>query len=121
MSTANKKESTKGKRYSASQKKEVVDFVEKYNADNGRGGQSAAAAKFGVSQLTISSWLKSSGAPALKKGAKGVKGAKAAKGASKGGINAKLSSLLALGTQIEKAEKELAQLKAKFNSIKASL
>lgn len=44
--------------YSDEQKSEVVKFVNAYNADHGRGGQPEAASKFGVSQLTIASWLK---------------------------------------------------------------
>lgn len=69
-----------GIRYTDSQKQEIVAFVAKYNAANGRGGQSAASAKYKVTPLTISGWLKSAGvkAPKAKKAAKKV--AKAAKG-----------------------------------------
>jgi len=129
MSTNTKKATTKGKRYSSEQKQEIVDFVNGFNADNGRGGQSAASKKFGISQLTVASWLKNAGsAPAApaKRGPKPGKAAAAktaaAAGSSKsGGISGKLSALLALGNEIEKAENSLAQLKAKFDSIKASL
>ncbi|MCB1133817.1 MAG: hypothetical protein KDN05_22045 [Verrucomicrobiae bacterium] len=76
MSTKSKAAS-KGTRYTPEQKQEVVDFVNQYNADNGRGGQSAAARKFNISQLTISAWLKKFG----KKSAKPAK--KAAKKAAK--------------------------------------
>jgi phosphoserine phosphatase len=117
MSTSSKKAS-KGKRYSAEEKADIVAFVEKHNADNGRGGQSAAAKKFGISQLTISSWLKSSGAPAgAKRGRKPGSG-KAAKG---GSFSAKLGALSALAAQIDKAEADLEKLKAKFQSLKAGL
>lgn len=90
MSTKNKKSSATGVRYTDAQKKEVVDFVSQYNSKNGRGGQSAASNKFKVTPLTISAWIKASGAPATaKKGAKAapvkavkaVKPAKAAKAA----------------------------------------
>lgn len=129
-SNATPKTSQKGKRYTDAEKKEVVEFVETYNAENGRGGQSAAAAKFSVSQLTVAGWLKSAGSSAAsKKGksAKGAKAAKAVKGAkvsvksSGSGFNAKLSTLLALSNEIEQTEKELVKLKAKFKSLKASL
>jgi hypothetical protein len=84
MSTKNKKSSATGVRYTDAQKKEVVDFVSQYNSKNGRGGQSSASSKFKVTPLTISAWIKASGAPApAKKGAKAapVKAAKAAKAA----------------------------------------
>lgn len=119
MSTSNKK-TTKGKRYTAEEKNEILGFVEKHNAENGRGGQSAAAKKFGISQLSIASWLKSSGVAASAK--RGRKGAAVAKGAvSKGSFSKKLNELSAIANQIDKAEAELAKLRAKFNSLKAGL
>ena len=125
MSTSIKK-TTKGKRYSADEKKDIVAFVQKYNADNGRGGQSAASKKYGISQLSVSSWLKSSGeaAPAVaaKRGRKPGSVNKVKATASKGGsYSVKLGELSALATQIDKAEAELGKLKAKFQSLKAGL
>jgi transposase-like protein len=120
MSTNNKKGAGKGKRYTDAEKKEIIAYVEKVNAEKGRGGQSAAAKKFGISQLTISSWLKagiSGGRAAASTSAAPAKGGAAARG----GISSKLSTLLALGNEIEKAERELTKMKAKFNSVKASL
>lgn len=131
-----------GTRYTDAQKQEVVDFVASYNAANGRGGQSQASAKFGVSPLTVMAWLKASGAPkaAPKVAAKPAKEAKATKAAKTakvsapstasatsapvtraGSFTARLDSLVALNRQIEKAEVELAALKSKFASAKASL
>ena len=49
MSKSTKKKVVRGKRYTAEEKSKVVAFVEEYNAANGRGGQSAASAKFGTS------------------------------------------------------------------------
>jgi len=122
MSTNNKKGAGKGKRYTDAEKKEIIAYVEKVNAEKGRGGQSAAAKKFGISQLTISSWLKAgisggSAAASTSTSAAPAKGGAAARG----GISSKLSTLLALGNEIEKAERELTKMKAKFNSVKASL
>jgi len=93
MSTKNKKSGkapSTGIRYTDAQKKEIVDFVAQYNATNGRGGQSAASAKYSVTPLTISGWLKSAGvkAPKAKKAAKKV-AKKAVKKAAKGGKNKK--------------------------------
>ena len=115
-------------RYTAEQKKEVVDFTVAYNATNGRGGQSAAAAKFQVSPITVMAWLKAAGVKASpKKGKKAAKApkapkaAKAAKVSSSDGFDAKLGALLALSKEIAKSETALAQLKGKFSSLKASL
>jgi transposase-like protein len=110
MSTSNKKDIVRGKRYTAEEKSKIVSFVESHNAANGRGGQSAAAKKFGVSQLTVSSWLKGAGTSA-----------RSSKASGKGGIQGKLSALLTLGQDISKLEKELAAKRAKFDAIKASL
>lgn len=53
MPKAKKKEAKrKVKRYSAAEKKEILDFITK----KGRGGQTKAVAKYGVTAATISSW-----------------------------------------------------------------
>lgn len=123
-----------GTRYTPEQKKAVTDFVVAYNIENGRGGSSTAVKKFGVSPLTVIAWLKAAGvkgssnkakkivkAPKEPKAPKGTKAAKNVGGATSGGSSAKLSSMLSLSGQIDKAEAELASLKAKFSSLKASL
>lgn len=50
----------KGKRYTEQEKSEILAFVAEVNKKNKRGGQKAASEKFGISPLTISSWLKKS-------------------------------------------------------------
>ncbi|GAA5131284.1 hypothetical protein JIN84_06560 [Luteolibacter yonseiensis] len=116
----------KKSRYSDDQKKEVTDFVVAYNAANGRGGASTASKKFGISPLTVVAWLGAAGVSS--KGGKKAAPAKASKAAKapkaavvSGGLNAKLTSLLALSNQIDKAEAELAKLKSRFASLKAAL
>jgi transposase-like protein len=110
MSTSTKKDIVRGKRYTAEEKSKIVAFVESHNAANGRGGQSAAAKKFGVSQLTVSGWLKGSGSSA-----------RGSKAGGKGSMQSKLATLLTLGQEISKLEKELAAKRTKFDAIKASL
>lgn len=116
-----------GVRYTAEQKKEVVDFVASYNVANGRGGQSSAAAKYGISPLTVMAWLKNSGISGGAKKGKAPKAAKApavAKAAAPSvsvGFDAKLSALSALSKEIAKTEADLASLIAKFNAAKAAL
>lgn len=109
MSTTNKKNIVRGKRYTADEKNKIIAFVESHNVANGRGGQSAAAKKFGVSQLTVSGWLKGAG----------VSGR--GKSGGKGSMQNKLAILLTLGQEIAKLDKELSSKRAKFESIKASL
>lgn len=141
----------KGKRYSDEEKQEVVDFVLSHNASNGRGGQTAAAEKYGVSQLTISSWLKKTGAKSdRKKSTKSTKEPKSAsaksttgkrmgrppgkKNAAKvaasvasstsqsgGSISSKLKELMSLGQQIDQQEAQLSKLRNQFDSLKGSL
>ncbi|MCW1921083.1 transposase [Luteolibacter arcticus] len=54
--SAKKTVASKGKRYSEQEKAEILAFIE----SQGRGGQSKAAKKYGVSPLTLSSWRKKS-------------------------------------------------------------
>ncbi len=102
----------KGRRYTAKEKADIIAFVDKVNAEKGRGGQSAASKKYKISPLTISSWIRA-----------GAGGATLATGgaAVAGPIGKKLSKLQALHDQIAKAEKDLAKLKAQFNSLKSAL
>ena len=118
-----------GTRYTDEQKQEVVDFTVAYNEANGRGGQSKAAAKFGVSPLTVMAWLKSAGvkggakkvAVKAPKATKAAKPAKVAKSSSGSDFDSKLSALQALRKEIASAEAALDKLNAKFDSLKASL
>ena len=110
------------KRYTDEQKQEVVDFVIAVNASKGRGGLSAATQKFGISPISISSWAKKSGVKSAKppvsaKPAKPAKPAKAVKALpAKSGLSA--TSIVALGSQIAKAEAELAKLKVMIRTLK---
>ncbi len=104
----------RGKRYSAEEKSKVVTFVNEYNAKNGRGGQLTAAKKFSISQLTISTWLKKSGGKAaVKASGKSI--------SNTGNMQKKLGTLLSLGKEIEKLERDLKIKRTQFNTIKASL
>lgn len=105
---------SKGRRYSLKEKQEIIAYVDKVNAEKGRGGQSAACKKYNLSPLTISSWVRSGitangDAPAL------------SAGASAGPIGKKLAQLQSLHDQIVKAEKELGKLRSQFNALKGAL
>lgn len=103
----------KGRRYSNKEKAEIIAFVDKVNADKGRGGQSAASKKYKISPLTISSWIRAgagSSAPVSVGGA-----------VATGPIGRKLTQLQALHDQIERSEREIAKLKNQFNALKSAL
>lgn len=104
------KKASKGKRYSANEKAKIVAFVHAVNSEKGRGGATAATKKFGVSGLTVSSWMKGE---AMGKGN--------ATGASKGGSNKILVQLTELDRKIAEKRKELAALEQKFENLKEKL
>jgi hypothetical protein len=129
--------SNKGKRYSAKEREEILAFVASVNEAKGRGGQTAAAAKYKVSPLTIGNWFKQSGASPKRKNAK-VKAAKApkagkttkAKAASAAKAPAKatassfavnLRRLADLHEQIQKTEGQLTKLRAEYGVLKGKL
>ena len=103
----------KGRRYTAKEKADIIAYVDKINAEKGRGGQSAASKKYKISPLTISSWIRSGagGGGAIVSGGAAVAGP----------IGKKLSKLQALHDQIARAEKDLAKLKVQFNALKSAL
>ncbi len=124
------KKTTKGKRYSVEEKQEIIDYVAQINAEKGRGGQTEASKKFGVSPLTISTWIKKGGAtkaakpgrkPGRKAGSKpGRKPASAGRSA-KGNIGSVLEQLASLDAEIVAKRQELSDLESKFQSLKNSL
>lgn len=48
----------RGPRKTESEKAEILAFIRKHDAENGRGGQTAAKKEFGVSLLTLGKWIK---------------------------------------------------------------
>lgn len=111
------KKSAKGKRYTPEEKQKVVDFVQEANSEKGRGGVTAAVKKFGISALTISSWIKSSGGAAAP--AKGRKAGNADAGSSSRGKL--LDKLGSLDREIAKRRKELSDLESTFQKLKGQL
>lgn len=114
-------------RYTQDQKDKVVAFVIKHNEANGRGGQSAAVAKFKINPITVASWLKSAGVktPGKKRGAKGGKKAVAPKQKSVkksvkkskkvgGSVGAVLNRLQAIQVEIDSLQAEFNELKLKI-------
>lgn len=106
----------KGKRYSAEEKQQILDFVAEVNGEKGRGGQSAAAKKFGISQLTISNWIKAGGSPAAAKKAR--RGVKSSTG---DGVGKAIEKLGELHKEIASRRKELQALEVQFEELKAKI
>jgi len=113
---AAKQATPQGKRYSDAQKQEVITHVAAVNAAKGRGGLSAAVAKYKVSPLTITGWMKKAGVAT--KPAKATKPAQVAKvkAPATGGLSAK--AVIALGNQVAKLEKQFSKLKLMLGAIK---
>ncbi len=109
MPSRKKAKNSKGRRYTIEEKTDVLSYVDSVNAERGRGGQTAAAKKFGISLLTLSNWIRSSAGGGIRTSGKST---------SMGNTLAKLATLHA---QIEAKESELANWKQEFDRIKRSI
>ncbi|MDA0767995.1 MAG: hypothetical protein O3A92_14390 [Verrucomicrobia bacterium] len=103
-----KKPNGKGKRYTDKEKSQVLEFVDKVNAEKGRGGITAAAAKFNVTPLTISNWMKKTDAtpPSVRSGAH---------------FSSNLRRLADIHEEIMQAETVLTKLKREYAALKKKL
>jgi transposase len=108
------KKAQKGKRYTDVEKSEILAFV----ASEGRGGQTKAVAKFGVSALTISNWRKKGGKTGSRKKAGKKAGTKAKVGKAGGDPWARM---VALKKDMEIMERELAAKNEEFRKLAARL
>lgn len=100
---------SKGKRYTDKEKAQVLAFVEKVNAEKGRGGITAAATKFGITPLTISNWIKKNGLVSMRSSRDTAEFAEV------------LRRLADLHESITKKEAELAELQAEYGELKKKL
>ena len=87
-------------RYDQKTKDEVIAFIQSYNQEKGRGGQSAAVKKWDLNPVTVKSWLSKAGVETPGRGGKKKKAkagkpgrpAKAAKAGRKPGRPAKAAA-----------------------------
>lgn len=96
----------KAKRYTTAEKKEILSFI----VNEGRGGQTKAVAKYGVTAATIASWKRKSGEPGVV--------------SSKGGGSKELRAVEELAhllKEIAVAEASLAKLKKAYQKAKSKL
>ncbi|MDF1657115.1 MAG: hypothetical protein P1U58_05855 [Verrucomicrobiales bacterium] len=116
-------------RYDQKTKDEVVAFITKYNDKNGRGGQSAAAAKWKLNPITVKAWMEKAGVASpgktskkKKKGAatrkpaavKVKRSTKAASAKATGSVAGSLKRMVEIQEQIE-------SLQAEYESLKTTL
>ena len=109
------KKVARGKRYTQAQKDKVVAFAEKFKADKGRGAVATAVRKFGVTALTISSWIKKGGSSSASSSPAKKRGPRPA------GRESVLSELVTLQREISKGKAQLGKLEARFETLKKSL
>ena len=105
MCYLNMNEQSNVKRYTEEQRKEILSFIDTYNAENRRGGQSAATKKYCVTALTLASWAKKSGQTKGK-----IKSSKRI-----------LERLEQVKNDIVKTEKRLTKLQAEANQLRLEL
>lgn len=103
----------KGRRYSRQEKMDVINFVDRINEELGRGGISRASREFGISQLTISKWIRDQGEP--------VPGRRRARGRTRADVPANLERLSVIMKQINELEDKLGDLHEEYDTLKAQL
>lgn len=123
-------------RYDQKTKDEVVSFIQKHNAEKGRGGQSAAVAKWNLNPVTVKSWMDKAGVDSPGRGGRKRKSAKAAKAAKAGRPAAKNgrkggkrgAATASGGGNLEKTlnrmmkiQSEISALQAEYAKLKESL
>lgn len=104
--------SNKGKRYTAAEKAEVLNWVNGYNVTHGRGGVANANKKFEITQLTIHNWVRQGGA-AMSSGG-GMRGISS----NHSGLLRQLADLL---DQISERETELNKLRKEYDVLRKKL
>ena len=100
---------SRGKRYSNTEKAEILTFVDKHNAEKGRGGAAAASREYKVSQLTIGNWLKEAGSPSPRRKTK------------TGDISKVLKRLGDIHKKMAAVEEELGTLRKEYAALKGQL
>lgn len=109
--------SNRGARYTIEHRREVVDFVNSHNAIHGRGGQSEAARKYGLSLLTVANWLKKNRvnpiSPAVTSHTAGALPTET--------VMRTVAEYMELGQRIKKAEEEIAHLRKRHETLAACI
>ena len=110
MASRKKATVARARRYTLPEREKILKYVEEVNSRKGRVGQTAAVQKFGVSALTITSWMR-----------KVPSGQADDAPVSSNGTGGTLAKLAAIHASIVAKEKEIASLQTQFNKLKASI
>jgi len=124
-------------RYSDKTKKDVVDFVKKYDEEHGRGGQSAAKKQFKINPISIKKWCVEqgyAGGPVKKfRSAAGRAGGKKARRSTAGSVRSVAPAVVRTGpaprsnpttvtlTKMAEISAKIDALQHEFDSLKQSL
>lgn len=111
MASRKKETAARARRYTLPEREKILKYVEDVNSQKGRGGQTAAVQKFGVSALTITSWMRKH--PTASRGGD--------RSTSSSGTGSVLTKLTALHSEIVAKQKEISSLQAQFDKLKASI
>jgi hypothetical protein len=106
------------KRYSKQEVQDVLEFVQAYNQENGRGGKAAAAKKFGVNTNSIRNWQAASDEPKVAHAR--ARKPRAAQANGLGAPVAQESNLQILEKMIQ-IQKSIEGLKAEFADLRSKL
>ncbi|MFD0895801.1 hypothetical protein KBB96_07620 [Luteolibacter ambystomatis] len=98
--------------FSAKEKSKIVAFVLSHNKKHGKGGQAAAAAKFGLSDAAVSYWM------AGYKIAKGGEGWMEVVGAGRDKRARRLAELAVVEAEVSDLRRKLAAAEAKLHRLK---
>jgi len=110
MASRKKTLASRGKRYTAEEKKKILAHVEKINKEKGRGGQVSAARKFKVAPLTIKGWMKEAPAGNSPPRTKSPRNPEKA-----------LARMAEIAARISQRESEINSLWREFDALKAKL
>ena len=109
-------------RYDQKTKDEVVSFIQNYNEENGRGGQSAAAKKWKLNPITVKAWMEKAGVSSPgKSGKKKKKNGSAKAAASPRKANGSPKSVSAALKRMVQLQEQIEALRSEYNSLKSSL
>lgn len=108
-------------RYDQKKKDEVVSFIQNYNQENGRGGQSAAVKKFSINPITLKSWMEKAGLETPGKTAKKRKSKVSASVGTRGGRTAPPTTKSATLKRMVTVQEQIEALNAEYEALKAAL
>ncbi|MEC5125923.1 hypothetical protein VSU19_04135 [Verrucomicrobiales bacterium BCK34] len=109
------------KRYDQKTKDEVVSFIQAFNQENGRGGQSAAAKKWKLNPITVKAWLEKAGVASPGKSAKKKRGDGLVVSSKSLKTNGSAKNAEDVLNRLMVIQKEISSLQREYDSLKSKL